>query len=426
MLDRYDNPITTTQPHARDAYVRALDLMLAGDAGITVAFQDAIDADPGFALGHAGLARGRQFAGDMPGAKSAMQTARGLTKGLTPREASHIDALGLLIDGQTAAAYTAIRAHVDAYPRDALIAQTCSSVFGLIGFSGQPGREAEILAFTAALMPHYGDDWWCTSQYAFALCENGALDKADTLIGRSLAQQPRNANGAHVRSHIYYEQGAHQLGIGYLNDWITDYDRGGYIYGHLSWHAALWSLEQGDVATMWQRIDQDLHPDICQSLPINTLTDLASLLYRAELAGQTVPASYWQAVSTFANRFFPKTSIGFIDIHAALSHAMAGDNAALSRLIENPNPLTGDVATPVAQAFGAIAAQDWPQAVALLSSAMSDHARLGGSRAQRDVLELALLSALLKIGKDEEARRLLTLRRPVLAQANVLHGLAAH
>jgi hypothetical protein len=38
------------------------------------------------------------------------------------------------------------------YPRDALITQTCASIFGLIGFSGKPGREAELLAYTASLL----------------------------------------------------------------------------------------------------------------------------------------------------------------------------------------------------------------------------------------------------------------------------------
>ena len=64
--------------------------------------------------------------------------------------------------------------------------------------------------------------------------------------------------------------------------------------------------------------------------------------------------------------------------------------------------------------------------MALLTSAMADHARLGGSRAQRDLLELALLSALLKLGKDEEAKRLLMLRRPALANTHSVHGLNAH
>ncbi len=426
MRDRYDNPLSTTSPDARDHYVEAVDRLLAGQPGITTAFSRAVEADPGFALGYAGLARGYQFEGNMKMAKSAMDQARQVGQTGDDREASHLNAFGLLINGKAAEAYVAIRAHVDAYPRDALVAQTCSSVFGLIGFSGQPGREAEILAYTAALLPHYGEDWWCLSQYAFALCENGAQHKASAVIDQSLALNPRNANGAHVRSHIYYESGETDLGIAYLDDWLKPYDRAGYLHGHLSWHSALWSLEQGEVETMWQRIDADVQPGVAQGLPINVLTDTASILYRAELAGVDVPKERWKAVSDYALQFFPNATLGFIDIHSALAHAMAGNVEAVARLIEAPNATTGDLVTPVAQAYAAIARQSWAEAVDLLVSAMGDHARLGGSRAQRDLLEFSLLGALLKLGKDEEAKHLLALRRPALVGMRSVHGLRAH
>ena len=159
MRDRFDNLLTTSSATARDQYVAAVDLLLAGEARLPGAFEAAVAVDPGFALGFAGLARARQFSGDMAGARAAMAEARALSQGLTQREAGHVHAMGLLIDANPEA-YPAIRAHVDAHPRDALIAQTCSSVFGLIGFSGRPGREAEILAYTAALLPHYGEEWW--------------------------------------------------------------------------------------------------------------------------------------------------------------------------------------------------------------------------------------------------------------------------
>lgn len=424
--DRYDNPISTRTQTARDLYVVALDLLLAGQPGITAAFSAVTKEDPDFALGHAGLARGHQLESDMPAAKAAMAAARKSRGPQDAREQSHINAMSLLIDGKGPQAYAAIRAHVDIYPRDALVAQTCSSVFGLIGFSGQPGRESEILAYTAALLPHYGEDWWSLSQYAFALCETGAQDKASAFIDRSMSLNPRNANGAHVRSHVYYESGETVLGISYLVDWLSTYEPTGYLHGHLSWHAALWSLEQGDVETMWQRIDADVKPGASFGPPINVLTDTASILYRAELAGVTVPPEQWTAVSDYAAQFFPNASLGFIDVHAALAHAMAGNTERVSKLIEAPNALTGDLVTPVAQAYAAIARQDWTDAVGLLVSAMSDHARLGGSRAQRDLLELTLLGALLKLGKDDEAKHLLALRRPVLSGTQVLHGLSAH
>ena len=424
--DRFDYPISTSSQTARDQYIDGVDRLLAGQAGISQAFQNAIEADPDFALGYVGLARGHQFEGNMIAAKSAMDKARKAARSVEAREESHINAFGLLIDGKGPQAYTAIREHVDAYPRDALVAQTCSSVFGLIGFSGKPGREAEILAYTAALLPHYGEDWWCLSQYAFALCENGVQDKASAIIDRSLSLNPHNANAAHVRSHIYYETGDTELGLSFLEEWLKPYDRAGYLHGHLSWHAALWSLERGDVETMWRRIETDIGPGVSQGLPINILTDTASILYRAELANVDVSKAHWLAISDYARKYFPNTTLGFADIHVALAHARAGNDDALMHLIENPNPLTGDLVTPVAQAYRCMANNNWAEATDLLVSAMADHARLGGSRAQRDLLEFTLLGILQKRGKNDEAKRLLTLRRPALAGTNAQHRTQSH
>ncbi len=168
LLDRYDNPLSTISQDARDHYITAVDRVISANAGMVSGFQAAIDADDGFALAYCGLARANQLSAKMPAARAAMQKAQSLNTGLTSRETAHINAMDLLIAGKTALAYPAIREHVLQFPRDVMLAQTCTSVFGLIGFSGQPGREAELLAYTTSLAPHYGDDWWYLSQQAFS------------------------------------------------------------------------------------------------------------------------------------------------------------------------------------------------------------------------------------------------------------------
>ena len=54
---------------------------------------------------------------------------------------------------------------------------------------------------------------------------------------------------------------------------------------------------------------------------------------------------------------------------------------------------------------------------------MATTERLGGSRAQRDLIELAYVNVLLKLGLAEEARRTLLSRRPVLAKSPPVRGL---
>ncbi len=421
--DRYGNPLSTTSQEARDAYVDAVDRFLAAEPGVEEAFQRAIDADEGLALAHIGLAREYQMRAQKTSIKESLARARAAATSLTDREAAHVNALGLLLEGKVPAAYAAIRAHLADYPRDAMISQTCMGVFGLIGFSGQPGREAEQLAFTTALAPHYGDDWWFLSQHAFAQLEIGQLGPAEQAIERSLEVRPRSAHGAHIRAHLHYENGEQEAGLSYLSNWRQEYDRDGLLFCHVSWHVALWALEQGDHELMWEVIDADIQPGTTACPPINILTDTAAILYRAELAGVDVPAERWHAVSEYASTCFPKPGLAFADVHAALAHAMAGNTEALAGVISGARGPAGDVVRELAEAFGAVASGDWPGAERHFTAAMADHARIGGSKAQRDLIEFAMALVQLRQGRASEARMLLALHRPKSTPAGAISGL---
>ena len=409
--DRYGNPISTSSRTAADAYIDAVDRTLAATEGCVEAFEAAIAADPNFAMAHIALARHHQVWGNPAGVAAPLAAAQAIT-GLTVQEQSHINAFGLLMTGKVREGYAAVRAHLLEYPRDALIAQTCTGVFSLIGFSGQPGREAELLAFTSQLAPAYGDDWWFTGQHAFSQMEAGQVGPAAATIETSLAGNPRNANASHIKSHLFYENGETAAGRAYLSDWMQGYDRAGLLHCHLSWHSALWALEQNDTDQMWAVIDADLDPSKTQSPSLNVMTDMASILYRAERRGVAVAPDRWRAVSDYASTCFPKPGLAFADVHAALAHAMAGNSDALSVIIDGARGPAGDVVKVLAQAFGAIAAQNWAEAQAHLNIAMQDHARIGGSRAQRDLIEFAMTSVLLRQGQAATARQLLSMRRP--------------
>lgn len=430
LQDRYGNTLTTQSSTARDAYVDGIDRFLAAQSGAEEAFEAAVAADPDFALGQIGLARIRQAMGQGHDVAGPAGKAKELTAGVTAREAEHLNALGLLVAGQGPAAYKAIRAHLLDHPRDALVAQTCTGVFGLIGFSGQPGREAEQLAFTAALAPHYGEDWWFLCQHAFSQVEAGQTGPATDTIDRSMALNPKNAHGAHIRSHVYYEAGETEAGYGYITDWAQDYDKTGQLHCHISWHIALWALERGDTETMWRVYDADVAPQSGNGAgawgpPVNVLTDAAALLYRAELAGVEVPTARWKAVSDYAAAKFANPAIAFADVHAALAHAMAGNGEAVARIVSDAKGPAADLVRELAEGFAALAAGAWAEAESHFARTMASHERIGGSRAQRDLVEYALLNALLKQGKAEEARLLLSTRRPLKVASHAVKGLAA-
>lgn len=422
LADRYGLTLTTSLPEARDAYVEGIDHILAATFGANDAFTASVAADPGFALGHVGLARARMYDGDMPGAKEAIASALSCASGLTKREHSHLSVFDLLFQGRASEARGAVLEHSANHPRDVLVAQICTNIFGLIGMSGEPGRESIQLAYTTKLFNALGDDWWILSVHGQALCEVGRLDEAMAVMDRSLALNNANANASHFKAHTLYEQGSGEAGRAYLAYWISDYDTRSLLHGHLSWHRALWALEQEDETELWSIYDGAIAPTASYSLPINVLTDAAALLYRSEIAGFNVAPERWRNLSDYASQFFPNPGMSFADIHSALAHAMAGDGERLAFLTETQSGFAADLVRPVAQAWGAIARQDWTAALQHLTPVMADHARLGGSRAQRDLLELTYLNLLLRSGHAQEAHRTALARRPIFSQSAPISG----
>ncbi len=412
LKDRYDLPISTASAGARDAYIKGCDLLLSASAGTEVAFRAAIAADDGFALGHIALARTLQVLGRGGEVKAPRERAVALAVGTTSREQSQIAIFDKILTGQAATALEMIRQHVKTWPRDAMALAPATSVFGLIGFSGKAGREEDQLAILLPLEASYGDDWWYRTVLAFAEIELQMHDRGRRNIEHALTVFPRNAHAAHIRAHLYYEEGQREAGLDYLTEWAKDYPRDGQIHCHVSWHQALWSMETGRMDDAWRIYGDAMRPGAAWGPQINVLTDCAAFLARAEFKGEPRRPELWKELSEYAAQWFPNSGVQFADFHSALAFAMAGDGAALAKIAETPKGAAADMLAPVARGFGAFAKGDWDGAIREIEPQLGTHERLGGSRAQRDLLEYAVACAHMQAGRAEVARRMLALRRP--------------
>ena len=119
----------------------------------------------------------------------------------------------------------------------------------------------------------------------------------------------------------------------------------------------------------------------------------------------------------YARSTFPRPGIPFADAHAAVACAAAGDGAALDELAHelSQGAAASHQAAPtvlaIADGFSAFARADFETAIARLRPALAEHVRIGGSRAQRDLIELTLLAAYLRSGRNAEAEAIAA-RRP--------------
>ncbi len=329
LTDRYDLPLSTTSSAARDAYVEGCLSKLTMYPGAIEAFDRAIAADPGFALAHAARAHVLLERGDATAARESMAAAKRLAAGLSTREASHIAFFDLLAAGDAEAALAALPAHLNAWPRDALVLGTTAFTNGLIGSSGRAGQKRALLDLLDRLAPCYGDDWWFTAHHGMALSENGQRDAARPKIDRSLAQNPSNPWAAHARAHLCYEEGDANAARAFLACWLTTYPRDGLLYSHLSWHLAFGDLEAGDVAAAFRLFTEAFSPDVHSGPPRGKVNDAVSFLWRWELAGHPRDTEAWRVMHEFANGAFPRAGAAFSDMHIALAQVVAGDDAAL-------------------------------------------------------------------------------------------------
>jgi tetratricopeptide (TPR) repeat protein len=420
LTDRYGLTITTSSQEARAAYIAGADGVLMAGPTDKADLRRAIEADPDFALAHIALARSSFIVADVATARAGVAKARELAPGTTPREQSHINALALAMEGKPVDAFAATKAHLADYPRDAMVASPATGVFGLIGFSGRQGREPEQVEFLEPLRKHLADDWWFQMVYAFALEEVGRLDEALDEIERSMAAEPRSAHGAHIKAHVLYEMGEDRKALDYLEDWISAYPRDGMMHCHVSWHIALFALILGETDKAWRVYQSGVHPGGAWGPALNVATDAPAFLWRAELAGHPRRADAWAQVHAYAQKSFPKAGIAFVDVHRALSAVAAGDTDALGPIVAEleeraARAPTGDVVPRLAKGLAAYGKGDWAGAVAVLEPVLAETVRIGGSRAQRDVIQNTLLAAYLKAGRQDKARKLLaavTDRRP--------------
>lgn len=398
--DRHDLPLTVDSTSAAQAYRDGVERLLSANPGADASFDRALAAAPDFALAHIGLARAHASRGDMVAARAATVAARNVVAITTRREQQHVNAIALSIEGNPVAALAATREHLEEFPRDAMVLAPAVGVFGLLGFSGFIDREQQLHDWLARLAPHYGADWWFLGAHGFAAMEAGHVAHGRQLIERSMQLNPRSANGAHIMLHAHYEANEDAEALAFIEAWLPDYSREGPMHCHLAWHGALAALALGRIERAEAIYASAVHPGASWGPPLLALTDSVSYLWRATLAGHAAEQGRWREVSDYGARGFPRVGLAFADIHRAVATFLAGDTDGALQLVDELQQAhaagripAGEVAPQLARALVAAAQGDWSSAIVLLERSRNDAVRIGGSRAQRDIVEITLRHA---------------------------------
>jgi len=433
LTDRYGLALSIASAAARDDYVEASDLALTFYPGAAEAYDRAIAADPGFALAHGGKAQVLMRQGDVAAAQAALAAAKDVSVGLSEREASHIGFFDLLFAGRSEAAIAALYPHLAAWPRDALVVSVAANPNGVIGGSGRIGQKRQIAELMDSLASHYGDDFWFTSYHAMALSEDGQLAAARAKIEQSVAANPNNAHGAHGFAHVCYESGEADTAHAFLSSWLATYPHDGFFYGHLSWHLSLCEILAGNWSQAIRLYRDAIALGRHSGGPQLKIADGAAFLWRSELAGQPREAAAWRGLYEYANSALPRPGNGLADLHVILAQAVMRDDRALDDRARQMEHLAREGRYPscsylptLARGFAAFESRDFAGAIEALAPLAGQNERIGGSRAQHDLIEFTLLKAYIEASRLEDARRLLGERRPGASGISVMGVAAVH
>jgi tetratricopeptide (TPR) repeat protein len=413
--DQYGHDLSGASVAAAEHYQKALDAYhcYAGDPFPLL--QQAIADSPGFVMAHALVAYMTLVGADADTALIGVE-AFGAAKTLpaTAREAGHVAAIGNIIAGQIRAAGRILEDVAIDNPRDVLALQAGQLMDFVLGDSRMlRDRIARATPAWSADMPNYHA---ILGMHAFGLEETAHYERAEAAGREAIALNPRNNWAQHAVAHVLEMQDRRAEGVVWMRQDSETWSHESFFQTHNWWHLALFHLGLGEIDQVLALYDGPVAGS--QSSMSVDMIDAAALLWRLKLAGVDVEARWTPLAQRFAAQ--PRGGYAFDDIHAVMAFVGAGQDreaqaaiAAMTAAVDGPGDnatASGQVGLPVAQALVAYGRGDYARACDLLRR-VRDHAGLiGGSHAQRDLLDLTLISAAGRANETSLERALLAER----------------
>jgi tetratricopeptide (TPR) repeat protein len=310
-------------------------------------------------------------------------------------ESAHFAAIRRALEGDYAGACRVYDEILAQDPRD-LLALAVAQVFGYLLGEPQALRTRSAKAFKA-----WPDHHAVLSMHAFALEECGEYGPAEELARRALELEPLDLRAHHAAAHVMEMQGRFGEGVRWMGERSAHWTGAGAAATHLWWHLALYHVELDRPEQALAIYDRRM-----QGAGLSELIDASALLWRLSLKELDVGRRF----SALASRWSPYAEdahCAFNDLHAMMAFAGAGRwdcarrlLAAQERRIAAPwgtnHDMTRLVGLPACHAIAAYGRGDFAAAEALLRALPPVAHRIGGSHAQRDVLQLTRYSAALK------------------------------
>lgn len=397
--DRFGHKVSGATPEGLAQLERGRELFLLFHIDPLAAADAAIAAAPAMPMGYilkSWLLALSTEPGALPPAREAFLAALRLPA--TRREAGHLRALGLLLEGRWHEAARALLEVNLEFPHDTLALQAGHQ---LDFFTGEAGilrdRVARALAAWSEKLPGYHA---LLGMHAFGLEECGEYERAENEGRRAVEMEPRDSWAQHAVAHVMLMQGRANDGVAWMRANPAAWSDNSFFATHNWWHTAIFHLARGERDEVLRLYDERVGgPGSAVALE---LIDASQLLWRLWLLGIDVgdrwqgPAERWLAHAFGGN-------YAFNDVHALMAFVGAGrmnrarevleaQRAAMSGKGDNAD-FTREVGHPMAQGLIAFGEGRYQDCVHALRPLPPIARRFGGSHAQRQIIDLTLREA---------------------------------
>jgi tetratricopeptide (TPR) repeat protein len=350
-------------------------------------------------------------------ARTALGNARYCLRGASWRERAHVEALSHWIEGDPEETLATWKEILKAHPRDLLAFRLFQNhAFWL----GRPRLMSSIAAYVRprwdAEVPGYATVLACA---AFAHEECGDYAAAERAGRAALEREPGNMWATHAIAHVMEMQGRRKVGMDFLYGLQSHWEAANNFKHHLWWHVALYHLARHEIDTvldLYDRRFRDVSAPLVVATPdlFNDILNATSVLFRLEVLGVSA-GSRWKELAEKAERRIGDCLSAFTLPHWMMALAADERWGAAERLLKTiretaqnarggVNTTLHYVAAPVCEAVLAHRRGEFASAVVAMRPALGLLQSLGGSHAQRNVLERLFLDSAIKARSEDDVR----------------------
>lgn len=418
LTDRFGNPVSTRNRKALELYDRAASELNVYRIDPVATIDAALAEDPAFVMGHcfkAGLLLTTTERAAEPAIAAALGAAEMSLAQATDRELAHVEAARAWLAGDFAESMRLYGEIAADHPRDLFALQIAHLGDFFLGQSNMlRDRPTQALSAWSAHEPGYGI---ILGMRAFGLEETQLYVEAERVGKQAVEMNPADAWAVHAVAHVYEMQGRTGTGMNWLEGTAPGWSQDNFFSFHNWWHLALLHLDREDYASALSLYDTVVRPG--DSQVALEMVDASALLWRLHLRGADV-GDRWQKLANAWERFGESGYYAFNDVHALMAFLCAdrplavesvfrGLEAAAQRRDTN-GMMSREVGVPLAFALAAFVRGEYAMAIDDLTRVRGIAQRFGGSHAQRDLIQLTLCEAALRMGRRSFAQGLVAER----------------